>query len=170
VDLEELEQAAEKGAASRLEVDQARLDVTIAELSVELAKLQQEQYQSQYDQQRLLIERMRLESPVNGTVEQVLIEEGESVDALEKVVRVVNVDPLWIDAPVPLHQTAGLKPGAEVAVEFTAPGGQRRKGRVLHVGSVADAASATLRVRIEVDNPTGRPAGETVFVHLDGGE
>jgi RND family efflux transporter MFP subunit len=170
VDLEELEQAAEKGAASRLEVDQARLDVTIAELSVELAKLQQKQYQSQYDQQRLLIERMRLESPVDGTVEQVLIEEGESVDALEEVVRVVDVDPLWIDAPVPLPRTAGVKPGDEVTVEFTGPGGQHRTGKVLHVGSVADAASATLRVRIEVDNPTGRPAGETVFVHLGASE
>ena len=166
VDLAELEQAAEQGAASKLEVDQARLDVTIAELSVELAKLQQEQYRSQYEQQRLLVERMRLRSPVDGAVEQVFVEPGESVDALQKVLRVVNVDPLVIDAPVPLERTGGLEPGGEVTVEFTGPGGRRKTGRILHVSSVADSASETLRVRIEVDNPEGRAAGEKVFVHL----
>ncbi|MGC9455586.1 MAG: efflux RND transporter periplasmic adaptor subunit [Phycisphaerae bacterium] len=169
VDLQELAQAAEQGAASKLEVDQARLEVTIAELSVELAKLQQKQYQSQYEQQRLLIEQMRLESPVDGTVENVHVEAGESVDALEQVVRIVNVDPLRIDAPVPLKLSAGLEVGKEVTVRFI--DGEERTGRILYVSAVAEAASQTRRVRIAVDNPAGRPAGERVFVRVtDGGE
>lgn len=168
VDLQELKQAAEKGAASKLEVDQARLDVTIAELSVELAKLEQQQYQSQYEQQRLLVERMRLQSPVDGTVEDIHVETGESVNALEEVVRVVNINPLRIDAPVPLAMSARLEPGGELIVRFT--DGEERSGRILNIAAVADAASETRRVRIEVDNPAGRPAGEKVFVRLAGGD
>lgn len=169
VDFQELAQAAEKGAASKLEVDQSRLEVTIAELSVELAKLQQRQYKSQYEQQRLLVEQMRLRSPAEGTVEQVYVETGEAVDALQQVVRVVNVNPLRIDAPVPMTPAAALEVGAEVTVRFA--DGRQRTGRILYISAVADAASETRRVRIEVPNPTGRPAGEKVFVRLkDGGE
>jgi len=38
------------------------------------------------------------------------------------------------------------------------------EGRVVFVGSVADAASGTLRVRVEVPNKASRPAGEHVLV------
>jgi hypothetical protein len=42
------------------------------------------------------------------------------------------------------------------------------EGRVIFVGAVADAASGTLRVSIEVPNKTGRPAGEHVLVTFAG--
>lgn len=168
VDLQQLRQAAEKGAASKLEVDQARLDVTIAELSVELAKLERRRHHSQYEQQRVLVERMRLQSPVDGTVEEIHVETGESVDALQEVIRVVKVDPLRIDAPMPLEMSAGIEPGGKLTVRFT--DGEERSGRILNVAAVADAASETRRVRIEVENPTGRPAGEKVFVRLSPAE
>jgi outer membrane protein OmpA-like peptidoglycan-associated protein len=78
---------------------------------------------------------------------------------------VVKIDPLWIDVPVPLAQAKQLALGQGVSITF--PGGgtaKSSKGRIIHVSSVADAASDTLRVRIEVANPVGRPAGERVSV------
>ena len=38
------------------------------------------------------------------------------------------------------------------------------QGRIIFVAAVADAASGTLRVRIEVPNKARRPAGEHVLV------
>ena len=40
------------------------------------------------------------------------------------------------------------------------------KGKVIHIAAVADAASNTLTVRVEVANPASRPAGEHVRVRL----
>ena len=37
-------------------------------------------------------------------------------------------------------------------------------GRIINIATVADAASDTLRVRVEVANPLKRPAGERVAV------
>jgi hypothetical protein len=38
------------------------------------------------------------------------------------------------------------------------------QGRIIHISAVADGASDTLRVRVEVPNSYRRPAGERVTV------
>jgi multidrug efflux pump subunit AcrA (membrane-fusion protein) len=59
----------------------------------------------------------------------------------------------------------GLKSGKEATVAFPGAGGSSSlKGKIIFVGAVVDAASGTLRVRVEVPNATRRPAGEHVLV------
>ncbi len=107
---------------------------------------------------------MRLKSPISGTVEQVSVEIGESATALEEVVRIVQTDPLWIDASLPLTRAAALKPGTPVKVAFPEPHAGLSEGAVIYVATVADAGSSTLKVRVEVPNKAKRPAGEHVQV------
>jgi RND family efflux transporter MFP subunit len=166
VDLARLEKAAERNAATQLEVQHSRLDVTIAELSLDLAEFEHEQAVRKYQEQKIRIDQMHLESPIDGRVEQIDVEVGESVNALADAVRVVQTDPLWIDAPVPLSTAIGLKAGQAAGVRFpeAAPGAATVEGRIIFVGAVADAASGTIRVRIEVPNEARRPAGEHVVV------
>jgi len=166
VDLAKLEKAAASNAATALEVEHARLDVTIAGLSLDLAKFEHEQAIRKYQELETRIKQMQLKSPIEGRIEKIDIEIGESVNALTDVIRVVRTDPLWVDAPVPLQEGVGLKPGitARVRILGDDPGAHAIEGRVIFVSSVADAASGTLRVRIEVPNKSGRPAGEHVTV------
>jgi RND family efflux transporter MFP subunit len=166
VDLAKLEKAAASNAATVLEVEHARLDVTIAELSHQLAKFEHEQAIRKYQEQEARVKHMQLRSPIDGRIEKIEIEVGESVNALTDVVRVVKTDPLWIDAPVPLQEGVCLKPGvsARIQVVGVGPSSESLEGRVIFVAAVADAASGTLRVRIEVPNKSGRPAGEHVLV------
>jgi len=166
VDLAKLEKAAARNAATELEVEHAKLDVTIAELSLELAKFEHEQALRKYQEQEIRVNRMQLESPIDGRVELIDVEVGESVNALVNVMRVVQRDPLWIDAPVPLSTAVGLEAGQTAGVQFPGSGSgpQVVEGRIIFVSAVADAASGTLRVRIEVPNEARRPAGEHVAV------
>jgi multidrug efflux system membrane fusion protein len=166
VDLQKLQKAAASRAATALEVEHAKLEVTIAELSMELAKFEHEQAGRKYQEQKIRVEHMQLRSPIDGWIEQIDVEVGESVSATTEVIRVVQTDPLWIDAPVPLAQATGLKAGMTARVECPGGDGQgwAAQGRVIFVASVADAASDTLRVRIEVPNHAKRPAGEHVLV------
>ena len=164
VELEEKEWALERGAATKLEVDHAKLDVTIAELTVELSKFEHEQNKLKYEEIRLQVERMRIKSPITGRAERVFVEAGESVDALKEVIRVVQVDPLWIDVPVPLELGRSLGTGQEAYVAFDRTTPDKPNGRVVHVPAVADPASDTLTVRVEAPNPTGRLAGERLEV------
>lgn len=164
VDLKKLENAAARKAATDLEVEHARLNVKIAELSLELAKFEHEQARRKYEEERIRVENMRLTSPIDGTIEKIHIEVGESVNALDSAVQVVQIDPLWIDVPVPLTGAAALKYGGIAKVEFPDPQNTSIEGKIIYVGAVADAASETLRVRIEVPNNSRRPAGEHVKV------
>jgi len=165
-DLAKLEWAGERGAATEWEIEHARLDVEIGELSVAKVRFDLAQAGREHRRAAAGLERMRLASPLAGVVEKVFVEEGEGVQALEDVVRVVKVDPLWIDVPVPLPVARGLAEGDAAAVAFPSPEGGTVEGKVIHVSSVADAAAETLTVRVEVPNPSGRPAGERVRVRF----
>jgi len=166
VDLQKLEKAAANNAATALEVEHAQLDVTIAQLSLDLARFEHEQAGRKYQEQKIRVENMQLKSPIDGYVEKIDVEVGESVNTNTEVIRVVQIDPLWIDAPVPLAQATDLKVGMTARVELAESGkrGSIGEGRISFVGTVADAASGTLRVRIEVPNKARRPAGEHVLV------
>jgi len=167
VDLKKLERASAKEAATDLEVENARLEVTIAELSLQLSQFQQKQDRLKYEEAVLQAEQLRLKTPIGGRVEKVFVEAGESVDAMAQVVRVVQTDPLWIDAAVPLENARGLSAGQNIKVVFDHEGKDEASGRIIHVAAVADAASDTLTIRVEVPNGTGRPAGERVHVRFE---
>jgi multidrug efflux pump subunit AcrA (membrane-fusion protein) len=142
IDLKRLEWAAERGSATELEVEHAKLEVKVLEI---------------------VIDDMTLHSPIIGTVDVVEFEVGEAVNGLEDVIRVVKTDPLWIDVPLPLEQGRNFEKGQMASVIF--PGEEKPvTAEIIYVSTVADAASSTLRVRVEVSNPRKRPAGEHVRV------
>lgn len=153
-------------AVTASEIDYARLNMNIAELSLRLTILENEQAQKKYEEAKLQIERMSLKSPIEGWIEKIEIETGESVNALDDVVRVVRIDPLWIDVDIPLTQRANLKYGDTAMVEFSTPDITNVEGTVIFIPAVADFASTTIRIRIQVPNKTNRPAGERVLVTL----
>jgi multidrug efflux system membrane fusion protein len=165
-DMANLKQAQAKGAASQWEIDHSILNVRIAELAVKSALVEQDQYRRRYKHSRSQLECMRLEAPIAGRVEEVSVEVGESVGPLGPVIRVVQNDPLWVDVPVPMTQSLDLSIGQQVRVAF--PGdvavNGSPEGSIIDISTVADAASETLLIRIEVPNPNQRPAGERVTI------
>jgi RND family efflux transporter MFP subunit len=168
VDLKKTEGARKEGAATDLEVDHARLEVVIGELSLELAQFERKQARLKYQEMRLQIDRMRVVSPIDGVVERLLVEPGESVEAAGKIAQVVQIDPLWIDVAAPLAIARTLKKGESITVvEFDGADPARRSsfnGKIIHIAAVADSASGTLTVRVECPNAARRPAGEHVYV------
>ena len=156
------------------EREQARLEKVIAELTLQLSRFQHVQDQLKYKEASLQVERMRLCSPSEGRVETIVPKSGEAVNALDKVVRIVRLDPLWVEVPVGLGQvrSLGLAVGKPANVEFVPVSGLVGKptlvaAKVVSVQSVADPGSRTLLVRVEVPNKELRQAGEHVLVHFD---
>ena len=143
VDLKRLELIASRGSATDLEVEHARLDVTIAQI---------------------YLDNLCLKSPIEGTIDKIDVEVSEAVKGVDNVVRVVKTDPLWIDVPLPLAESRTLKTGQKVEVKFLDYEKKSSEGTVIYISTAADAASSTLRVRIEVPNKSNRPSGEHVRV------
>jgi len=166
VDLAKLKEAFAKGAVSKWDVEHARLDVKMRELSLDLAKFERSQARKKYEEAKIQLTRMRLESPIDGRVNEIMIQQGEAADELEDVVRVVEIDPLWIEVAVPLGRARRLRPGGSAIVKFVDGGEKAATGKIVHKGDVADGASLTLRVRVELANKTRRPVGEHVRVEF----
>jgi RND family efflux transporter MFP subunit len=160
-------------AATELEVQKARLEVRIGELSLELAKFQHAQDRRKYEQAKLELDRMVLRSPIDGVVEQAVAKEGESAEALQKIVRIVDVTPLWVDVYVPVDDSGKLEPGdgqggSKALVRFgESSDSPVREAKIIHKASVATGAMPrTLKIRLEVANEDNRPAGERVWVRF----
>lgn len=167
-ELAKVEQAHKQGAVSDFEVERARLDVKRREVALAKAKQAKQEAKLQLDQALATADRYVLKTPSAGIVETVSIEQGETVQELKPVVRVVSVDPLRIDVAAPLEATLGLSVGAPADVAWAEPGagGLLGTGHVVYIASVADAASGTRLVRLRLANPRLAPAGARVKVRF----
>ncbi len=162
--LEKLEWAAERGSATEMELQDAKLEVEIAGYSLKAAEFEHAQNMRKYEESKIRVEQMELKSPISGKVEKVDVEVGESIDRLASAVRTVRTDPLWIDVHLPLEKGKTLELDQKAKVIFQGDTENASEGKVIFISTVADAASATLRARIEVPNKSFRPAGEHVSV------
>ena len=71
-----------------------------------------------------------------------------------------QIDPLRVEAFIPIASYGTINPGMEVEIRPEAPVGGTYRARVTTVDEVFDAASGTFGVRIELPNPDlALPAG-----------
>ena len=164
-DLVKLEQAYSKGAATKIELEHALLDVEISEYRLQAAGHARQVAVHKKEEAEAEIREYRLLSPTSGLVEKLELEAGETAKTSEDAVRVVGLDPLWVEADVPLGSFESFAPGREIMVVF--PGGLEKTGLVVFRGSVADSASDTIRLRLEVSNPEHRHAGDRVTLSVE---
>ena len=168
-DLEDLKKAFAEGAGTKKEYDHALVEVKKSEFAILQMNFEKKILKKKLAESRILLGQTRILSPVDGLVENILIEVGEGVERLKEVIRLVNIDPLWMDVPVSLQAAHRLKYNSLVKVHFPAAGStakQTLEGRVIYKAAVADAGSETLIFRIEVKNPHKRLAGERVKIEL----
>jgi len=168
VELEMKQYAFERDAASEMEVRRREVQLKVAELELESVRQQMAETKLQLKQAKARGAQYELKAPMDGVVEQVIVSEGETVEALKPVLRMVVTDPLRIDAFVPTQQTLGLAVDGPAYVAVEMPGHRGvYEGKIVHLASVADAASNTRLVRIQIDNRHHMPAGTPVFVSFE---
>lgn len=160
--LENVQRAHAKGATSDWEVDQATLAVDTALLNLKVREFEHSQDTLKLESLLGQIERLSIKSPGQGIVEDIMIEPGETVQAMVPVIRLVNINPLKIDLPVPVDQAVTLGSGQKATVTFADT--TELEATITHIASIADAAAATRTVTLLLENGKDRPAGERVTV------
>ncbi len=155
--------------ASKIELDRAKaqLDVRRAEHEVAIREAQQQKLTLVQREEQL--RRYTIRAPFDGFVDSIVVDLGEIKRETDPVLRLVGIDPLWLDVPTPTGQTLtlALKPGDPAWVLLDAPGEPRvLAGKIIEVGAEADPGSATRRVRVELANPQQRPSGMTAWVRF----
>lgn len=114
-----------------------------------------------------------LNAPVDGVVNRIIADIGAFVSVGGEVVEIVDNDPLLAVVHVQQGAISRVRSGLPAHVSFI--GGEEREGTVRFVSTIADAATRTFRVEVEITNPEGNlPSGisaevvipiETVLAH-----
>jgi Cu(I)/Ag(I) efflux system membrane fusion protein len=84
------------------------------------------------------------------------VREGMTVASGAMLFRLVDLSTVWVNADVPEAQGAWLRPGTAVEARVPSFPGQLFRGRVSAILPEVNAATRTLRARVELANPGGR--------------
>jgi multidrug resistance efflux pump len=168
-DLQRVQDAMARGGAMQRELDQAKQALNAAEQSEvatreELekivprraslrAQLLQEQATARLASQN--VERSQIASPIDGILQAVDVEVGESITAGERVARVVSLNRI----EVPLVLSAGARQHISVGdnAMLSSENGKRVTwaGRVARIAPEDDQSTRTMRVYVEVEVQPG---------------
>jgi Cu(I)/Ag(I) efflux system membrane fusion protein len=99
---------------------------------------------------------MTLTAPVSGVVAELGARQGMTVAAGTTLFRIASLGTVWVVAEVPEMQAGQLGMGNAVEVHMPAYPNEMLKGRVSAILPEINAATRTVRARIEVPNPAGR--------------
>jgi RND family efflux transporter MFP subunit len=168
VEYENKQKGFEQQAASATEVEEAKLDWQQAEANVKFRQVEHMKAIADADTQALVIDKMKLLSPVDGTVKQINIQEGEIVDPNKPdgAVTLVTNNPLWVEVKVPSSQALKLKQGDVVSVAYQNESDKWMPATIIFFDPEVDAASDKQTIRLELNNDQDRPAGLWVNVRL----
>lgn len=104
--------------------------------------------------------------PFSGLIARRYVSEGEFVSAGQKLLDLVDIDPLEVEFHLAEVDSARVALGHEVEVRVAPMPGRVFRGRVSVISPTIDAMTRTLRVRARVDNADGllRPG---LFARVD---
>lgn len=152
---------------SSQELEEARLEVVLAEVRVNLARQKQSIAQATADAEQKKIDLKQLISPVKGVVQKLDTHVGEvaSGDVREPAIRIVQNDPLWVEVNLATSLVNPLKDKQVLQVRY-ADEDKWVPATVIFRQPVANAASDTRLIRLQMPNPEGKPSGMNVLVKL----
>jgi Cu(I)/Ag(I) efflux system membrane fusion protein len=100
--------------------------------------------------------RITLTAPVSGVVVELGARQGMTVSAGTTLFRIAGLGSVWVVAEIPETQAIQIVPGSLVEVHLSAYPNEPVKGRITAILPEINAATRTVRARIEVPNPGGR--------------
>jgi membrane fusion protein, copper/silver efflux system len=100
--------------------------------------------------------RFTLTAPISGVIAELGVREGATVTAGQTLYRIVDLSSVWVNAEVPETQASWVTPGARVEARVPAYPNIVFPGRVGALLPEVNAATRTVRARIELDNPGAR--------------
>ena len=100
--------------------------------------------------------RVTLAAPISGVIAELGVREGMTVAAGTPLFRIVDLSTVWVNAEVPEAQASRVRPGAMVEARVSAYPEMAFKGKVGALLPEVNAATRTLRARIELANPGAR--------------
>jgi multidrug efflux system membrane fusion protein len=150
-------------AAKKLTKKGFQSEVKLAQEESEL-----EQAKAELAAIKLDIERTTVRAPISGYLETLPVGVGDYLESGDKIVVMINPDPIRVVAQVSEREVGHLKPGDGALARSVE--GRKFTGSIRYVAQRADEATRTFRVDAWMDNPDhALRDGQTMQVLLQAG-
>jgi membrane fusion protein (multidrug efflux system) len=122
---------------------------------------------AQVERQAALVQRKTLRAPFDGILSIRQVSLGTIVAPGDPIVRLQNLDPIYVDFTVAERHRGQIHPGQTIEISVAAWPGEVFKGELVVVSPDVNLRTRTLKLRAELDNPDQRlQPGMFATVHL----
>jgi RND family efflux transporter MFP subunit len=133
-------------------IEELRANASIAASELALAELNRRLAALEVERAEALLEQRVIRSPVDGVVTLRNLGPGEYVNQENFILGVARLDPLHVEAYLPLRLYRQIRPGTRAVVRPDAPVGGSYEAEVGVLDEVFDAASGTFGIRLVLPN------------------
>lgn len=155
-----------RGISKEKDLDFARREAELARIKLQQAKTEQRLAALRHQEAKARLEARSVRSPIDGVVVERLHSVGEAVERWTPVLQVMQVQPMWVEFDCPVAELGPFVKGRRLHLS-QAESGLRGRAVVLHRSAEVDAASQTVRVRLQIDPvEPAWPAGLKVYVEV----
>jgi RND family efflux transporter MFP subunit len=134
------------------DIENAQADFGVAKQELALARLNHRLAEIEFGRAQSALALRTIRSPIDGVVMQRSIGPGEFFHPDATIVTIASIDPLYVEAYLPVSNYKLIKIGDVAVVHPSEPIGGERQAKVTVVDQVLDAASGTFSVRLELPN------------------
>ncbi|GJE56847.1 MULTISPECIES: efflux RND transporter periplasmic adaptor subunit [Methylobacterium] len=150
-----------KGIVTQERLDQVEADYEIGRRDLQTEILKRKLAGIELMRTEAQLELRMIRSPIRGIVTERLMSAGEFVRQDSAIFTLVQLDPLYVEAYLPVSRWKEISLGMATTVELDQPIGGTYEAKVTVVDHVFDAASGTFGVRLELPNPDFKlPGGQ----------
>jgi membrane fusion protein, heavy metal efflux system len=133
---------------------QAKSDVAQAEAALQETQKKLQIFGLQSDQ---AVQDILVRAPVSGKVLEVSVAAGEyRNDTSAPVMTIADLSTVFMAADVPEDRIRFIHSGEQVEIKLSAYPGEIFRGQVKRISDTVDPQTRTIKVRAELQNPTGR--------------
>jgi RND family efflux transporter MFP subunit len=138
--------------SSTQDVDNAKAEFNVAKQEVALARLNHQMAELELKHAEAQLDQRTIRSPIDGVVTKRSLGPGEYVRPDASILTVARIDPLSVEAYLPVRYYGTIKVGDTATVHPADPIGGDYSAKVSIVDQVFDAASGTFGVRLNLPN------------------
>ena len=158
---------AERNLTPRDELETAEAEREVTKRELAIAEMKRRVAALELDRARQQLAQREIASPIDGVVVERHLFDGEFLAQDGHVVTIAQMDPLKVEAYLPVDLFGTVAPGDVLRVRPEAPLTGSFEATIDVVDRVFDAASGTFGIRLHLDNPDQAiPAGHRCQVDL----
>jgi len=143
-------------SVSKEELEKMELEYVLAVEELKRLEVAEKRERIEYEMAVANLGKRRLLAPIQGTIIELFLDVGESCEANQELVHMVDTSRCLLVCNVEEQIGRNLKKGKSVDLEFRA-GSEAiaKKGKIIFVSPIVDSASSLMKVKTEFDNHDG---------------